>query len=449
MATCRFKKIYEPLFTTSARYYDLLGGRGRGGSYTGTDYFLHLITRKAYFRGCFLRNTFNDIRGSLFQDFKDRIEENPTVNIEDFDINENEMTIVYRPTGNKIISKGVTKSTSRTAKLKSLAGVTHVLIEEADEIGEEDFDQLDLSLRTVKVKGGVRIIRIFNPPGKDHWIWRDYNISEAPEKYYRGHPPKTTVKYYIATPRTDANLVAMFSTYHDNVKFMDKSTIQKAERFRVSKPHYYYTVILGLISEGLKGRVFAGWKYITDEIFNLIEAKSIFGLDFGLASPAGMVEIKFVKNNLYVRQQNYLPMTNKEIAIKLCQLGVDQHTIVADSAEPDSISRLRNGWELHELDDVADMIKDGESLKPIYKQLIDGFNIFPARKPKGSIIAGIGKLQELNIFVTEDSADLKEEYEKYMWALDKNKNPTDEPIDQFNHLIDPMRYVCHDRELHY
>lgn len=452
MPTFRFKKIYAPLFdaTLNVRYYDILGGRGRGGSYAGTDYFLHLITRKAYFRGCFLRNTFNDIRSSLFQDFKDRIEENPTINIDDFDINDNEMRIVYRPTGNMIISKGVTKSTSRTAKLKSLAGVTHVLIEEADEIGEEDFDQLDLSLRTTKVKTGVRIIRIFNPPGKDHWIWRDYNLSEAKTEDYKGYPPKTTVKYYVAKPRSDRPVVAMFSTYHDNVLFLDKTTIEKAENFRTYKPHYYYTIILGLISEGQKGRVFAGWNYISNDQFNEIDAKSIFGLDFGLASPAGLIEVKFVKNNMYIRQLNYLPLTNKQIAIKLCELGVsDKYSIVADCAEPDSISKLRRGWEMHELDDVRDIVKEGDSVKPRYKQLVDGFNIYPCTKGPGTIIAGISALQDMIIHITEDSADLKEEYLHYMWALDKNKNPIDEPIDAWNHLIDPMRYVCKDRERFY
>lgn len=454
MAICNFSKIYKPLFYEEGRYFDLLGGRGRGGSYAGTAYFLHLITQKAYFRGCFLRQTLGDVRGSLFQDFKDRITEveelNESVKLSDFDINESLMSIVYRPTKNMIISKGVTKTSDRTAKLKSLAGVTHVLIEEADEVGEFDFDQLDLSLRTVKVKGGVRVLRIFNPPHKTHWIWRDYNLVEATKEDFFNRAPEKMDEYFKVSPKQSSSVVAMFSTYHDNGVNLDKTSVLKLESFFASKPDYYYTVVLGLVSEGQKGRVFSRWKPITNAGFNEIDAKSIFGLDFGLASPAGLIEAKFVKNNIYLRQQNYKPLTNKEIAIKLCDLGLTNQVIVADSAEPNSIAKLRRGWSLDELSDMHKTIfEDDKKIKSKYKLLTQGFNIYPATKGQGSVNAGISLVQDMNVFVTEDSSDLWNEYREYKWALDKNKNPTDDPIDQFNHLIDPIRYVAKDRGKYY
>jgi hypothetical protein len=46
--------------------------------------------------------------------------------------------------------------------MKSLAGATHVLIEEADEVGEAEFDQLDLSLRTTKTEGDWHITELIN-----------------------------------------------------------------------------------------------------------------------------------------------------------------------------------------------------------------------------------------------------------------------------------------------
>lgn len=455
MAICNFSKVYKPLFFESGRYYDLLGGRGRGGSYSGTLYFLHLITQAKYFRGCFLRQILGDVRTSLFREFKDRIEEveaaNGSVRMEDFDINDSIMTITYRPTGNMIISKGVTKTSGRTAKLKSLAGVTHVLIEEADELGREDFDQLDLSLRTVKAEGGVRIIRIFNPPHKAHWIWDDYNLIEVEEKYFKRYginAPKE--QYYRAIPKSNSGVVAMFSTYQDNIKYLDKTMVEKLERYKERDLDYYFTVVLGLISEGQKGRVFSRWQPISNDFYNSIDARCIFGLDFGLASPAGLVEGKFVKNNLYLREQNYEPLTNREIGVKLCQLKAGRETIVADSAEPDSISKLRRGWPLNELIDMANIMdEDKKVLKELYKPLCDGFNIYPVTKGPGSIKAGISAMKELNIFATEDSKNIWNEYREYKWALDKNKDPLDEPIDAFNHLIDPIRYIVKDRAKYY
>ena len=88
-ALFQFNGIYKDVFSTDKRYIDVLGGRGRGGSHFGTDYFLYLITCPEYFRGYFVRQVLSDIRDSLFRDFKDRIEENDKLRIKDFHIQEN------------------------------------------------------------------------------------------------------------------------------------------------------------------------------------------------------------------------------------------------------------------------------------------------------------------------------------------------------------------------
>lgn len=424
-----FGAVYKEVFKTNKRYIDAWGGRGRGGSHFGTSYFLYLIMQPGYFRGYFLRNTFNDIRDSLFRDFLDRIEENPTIVQNDFHINENEMRITYIPTGNMIMSKGAKKDGTRSAKLKSLAGATHVLIEEADELGEEDFDQLDLSLRTTR-SNKLQIIRIFNPPHKQHWIWNNYILTESND----------APGYFTATPTGNSNTLSIFSTYYDNSKNIEDGTKEKFETFKNKKPEYYWTIVRGLISEGAKGRIFSGWQPCTDAEFVAADARSIWGLDFGTSSPAGIVEAKIIKDKMIVREHNYVGMTAKEIAIKLIILGVREDTIIADSAEPLTIQKLRRGWD-------ADELMPDELLK--YPQLLNGFCIYAAFKGPGSIYAGISKLGDMDIYVTEDSKNLWNEYREYKWALDKNKNPTDDPIDDFNHLIDPMRYIILSRGRHF
>jgi len=95
--------------------------------------------------------------------------ENQELTDEDFAINEQMMSVVCLATGNEILTKGFRKSSgARTAKMKSLAGCTHCIIEEAEEVSEEDFMQLDDTLRTIKAD--LQIIMIFNPPPRDHWI---------------------------------------------------------------------------------------------------------------------------------------------------------------------------------------------------------------------------------------------------------------------------------------
>lgn len=411
---------FKPAFDTKKRYIDIWGGRGRGGSHTGTNYFLDLITSPEYFRGYFVRQSFNDIRSSLFQDFKDRISENETVDIADFRIQENEMRIIYIPTGNMIISKGVKKDGNRTAKMKSLAGATHILMEESDEVGEEDFDQMDDSLRTTKVEN-VQIVRIFNPPHKQHWIWRDYILTESKIE-----------GYFKATSREDRNVLSLFATHRSNMRNMAASTLEKFERYRTTKPEYFWTVIAGLISEGQKGRIFSGWQSMANELFNQIDARSILGLDFGV-NTGGLVECKFDKLDLYTRELFYGGGTAKDIGIILCSLGITDQLIIADSAEPLKIAKLRSGWSATEL--LPDEIEK-------YPQLLEGFNIRSVSKKPGSIISGIGMIKDYNVFVTEESVNLWKEYREYKWALDRNKNPTDYPEDGWNHLIDPKRYVC-------
>lgn len=409
----RFNKIYAPVFRSDKRIIDIWGGRARGGSHFCTEYFLFLITQPHYFRGYFVRQTFHDIKDSLFRDFKDRIEEHPTIEIDHFSFDNNEMRIVHIPTGNMIISKGVKSDNSRSAKMKSLAGATHVVIEEADEVGEDDFDQLDLSLRTTKSKHNLQILRNFNPPGKNHWIWRDYNLQDA-----------AADGYFTATTKSNSNVLSIFSTYYNNRVNVNDSTIQSLERFRETNIEYYNTTVLGLISEGMKGRIYRKWSVIKDAYFDTLEYESCIVIDFGFSNdPCAIIECKHHNQKLYVRELCYQTgMTNLDIAKRLIDLKVNKNTIIADNAEPKSLRELRVGWEVE-----------------AYPILKNGIDIIAAQKGQGSIAAGITKVKEHEVYMTEGSTNGWKEYASYAWALDKNKLPTDAPVDKDNHIMDCIR----------
>ena len=70
-----------------------------------------------------------------------------------------------------------------------------------------------------------------------------------------------------------------------------------------------------------------------------------------------------------------------------------------------------------------------------------GFNVIPCIKGPGSVKAGIAKVQEMDIFATEGSTNIWHEYSEYKWALDKDKNPTDEPAEGNDHNMDWIRYI--------
>lgn len=244
-----FNKTYKEVFTSNARYIHIWGGRGRGGSHFATDYFIHLVTQPQYFRGFIMREILGDIRDSLYQDLKDRIDDNDTIPEERIVQSDHTMSMVDSITGNMINAKGFKKSSKgQTAKLKSLAGATHIIIEEAEEISESDFRQLDDSLRTIK--GDIKIILLFNPPSKNHWIIeRWYNLTEHPESLFNG--------YYIATPKQHNNLLSIHSTYKSNSKNLNETTLYNydvtyKEEYLRTRNEYYPINVLGLVSEGKK-----------------------------------------------------------------------------------------------------------------------------------------------------------------------------------------------------
>lgn len=405
MVSLSINKKYKPVFSSKARYVDIWGGRGRGGSHFGTDYALFLITLPGYFRGYFMREIFGDIRESLWRDFKDRIDENDTVNEEDFDFNESQMTVLYKPTGNMIISKGFKKSSgNRTAKLKSIAGATHVFIEEFDEISEKDFNQLDDSLRTVK--GDLQVVRIFNPPPKGHWVWkRNYTLTDHPDQgRFKG--------FFTAIPKNDPSLLSLHSTYRDNIKNLNQSFVEKLLSYKSTDPDYYGIMVEGLISEGAKGRIYRTWK----SCINMPGAyEKFYGLDWGFNDPVALVECETYNKDVWCDEKIYeREMTNRELSDRMKAIGISKSAkIYADCAEPKSIKDLRSlGW-----------------------------NIIEAKKGPGSIISGIKFVKEYSVNGTERSVNLWKENENYKWELDQHKNPTNDPVDDNNHLMDAIRYA--------
>ena len=156
---------YKPLFETKSRYIILMGGRGAGRSTVASQYAMAKLCDPQYFRCAIMRYVLGDIRNSIYREITDRAEENGI--LESLDVNDSVMMLKYGT--NTINAVGFRKSSSdQTSKLKSLANYNCVIVEEADEIPEADFMQLDDSLRTLK--GDIVIILLLNPPPKTHWI---------------------------------------------------------------------------------------------------------------------------------------------------------------------------------------------------------------------------------------------------------------------------------------
>jgi phage terminase large subunit len=207
-------------------------------------------------------------------------------------------------------------------------------------------------------------------------------------------------------------------TYKDN-EALEPSLVREIEkaRERANDNGYWsnWWKVYGLGEIGtLQGVVFDNWKQVSEIP---TDAKFIaYGKDFGYTNdPTTLIGVWQQGGELWLKEFLYeTGLTNPMICERLRSFGIKKEEIIADSAEPKSIQEIR----------------------------MQGFNIHPATKGKDSIASGIDVLQRYKMNVTADSLNLIKELRNYKWKQDKDGKTTNEPIDYYNHLIDPLRYVA-------
>lgn len=407
--------LFTTLFTTDKRDIDVWGGRGRGGSHHASLRAILMLRQAPYYRGAIMRNILSDIRDTIWKECLDRIDELSELFDYDFRaefiINDSSMRIRHIASGNELIAKGFKKSSgSQTAKLKGFANFTEVTIDEANEVDEDDFIQLQDTLRTKRA--AIKMIRVFNAPEKSHYIWKDYILHPA-VGYDRSDGTELD-DYFTAEPRK--HIHSIFGTYKDNIDNIDKGTVARYEGYHFTREDYYWNQIIGLIPSGKTGRIYKNWNRITLKEYQEIDLAEYYGLDFGFSAPAAMLGVKYHNGSLYVDLKHYGPLEYGYSYTKLltAEKLTSADLCVCDSATPTIISDLISA----------------------------GFYAAGAQKGPGSVNRGIKFLQSLNIFVTERSEKLWDEYLGYVWELDRNKEPTDKPLKKHDHAMDALRYIA-------
>lgn len=371
---------YQPLYTGSTRYFILTGGRGSSKSYSTSDFLVRLLLEKGH-TILFTRFTLTSAHISIIPEFVEKI---TLLGLSDmFDITKTEITC--KSNGSKIIFRGIqTSSGSQTANLKSIQGITTWVLDEAEELTNEDtFDKIDESVRQKDIQN--RIILILNPVTSAHWIYKRF--------FEHGKLSNTT---YIHT------------TYLDNKDNLSESFLSKADELKISNPVKYNHRFLGEWLTAAEGVVFNNWV----EGYTSEDYPTIYGQDYGFSNdPTTLIEVKFDKPNkkLYCKELLYSPKLTTGDITELNKTYAKGGLIIGDSAEP----RL------------------------IYELSKNGINIKESVKGPGSVSAGLLSMQDWTIVVHPESYNLKKELNNYIW-LDKGSKLV---IDDYNHLIDPMRYA--------
>lgn len=379
------KNKYKPLGSDS-RYFVITGGRGSGKSYS-INLFLLLLTYEVGHVILFTRYTLTSAHVSIIPEFIDKINTLDLSN--DFYITKDE--IINKKTGSKILFKGIkTSSGTQTANLKSLAGVTTWVLDEAEELTDEDtFDKIDFSIRAKDVQN--RVILVLNPATKEHFIYKRFFESKGVKDGSNIVKGDTT---YIHT------------TYLDNYENLSKSFILQIEDMKARRKQKYEHQILGGWLDKAEGVVFNNWSFGK---FNPNNLPTSFGLDFGFSiDPDTLIEVAIDKNHkkIYVKEHLYQNGLRMEQLATICSNVVGKGLIIADSAEDRLIVDLRH----------------------------KGLNIEPIKK--GTIESGVTLMLDFDIIVDENSTNIAKELNNYAY-LNKGSKLY---IDDYNHAIDAIRY---------
>lgn len=373
---------------SESRYFVITGGRGSGKSYSLNSFLLGLTYESGHVI-LFTRYTLTSANVSIIPEFINKIETADLSN--DFYITKDE--IVNRITGSKILFKGIkTSSGTQTASLKSLAGVTTWVLDEAEELtDEETFEKIDFSIRTKGIQN--RVLLVLNPATKEHFIYKKFFEDKGVEAGSNIIKGDTT---YVHT------------TYLDNIDNLSESFINQIENIKNRRPEKFKHQILGGWLDKAEGVIFTNWTIGKYQQIGV----TLFGQDFGFSNdPTTLVECNIDTSNkrIYVNERYCLQaLTTSQIYSLNRQHCIDS-LIVADSAEPRLISELSSS----------------------------GLNIVPAIKGPGSVTYGIALLQDYDLIISPESINLIKELNNYSW-LEKKSNT---PIDNHNHLLDALRYA--------
>lgn len=230
----------EPVMDDRSRYLVLYGGAGSGKSVAAAQKLIIRMLEEEKHKFLVVRKVAKTIRNSVYSLLRGTISDWGLSSF--FKINKSDMDITC-DNGNQIIFAGL----DDVEKLKSIHGITGIWLEEASEMLQEDFQQLDLRLRGY-TRNYKQIIISFNPISITHWLKR---------VFFDLNKPDSTV---------------IHTTYLDN-KFIDADYSRQLEGLKHQDPYYYRVYALG--EWGLVGKTVFNSEIVTDRIMKLREHSKV------------------------------------------------------------------------------------------------------------------------------------------------------------------------------
>lgn len=383
-----FLPVYQPYIEDyENRYQIYYGGRGSGKTIFAMDKLL-IKGLKEKRTILLMRKTTANCKFSVWKELKEAVERMKLTQY--FTFYESDYSAVCKINGTTFKCTGL----DIAEKIKGFSEISDVLLEEATEFTEEDFELIDGTVRSVKYQLPLNIILLFNPVSKANWVYKRFGFD---------------------TGIVPANTFILKTTYLDN-PHLSEDYLRRMEDMKRTNPTRWKIEALGDFVS-LDKLVFHNYK--VEEFDNAaIEGDLLVGLDFGFVNDISALTASLLdeKNKrIYVfKEWGATNKTNDELAKVISSLGFSKSVIVADAAEQKSIEEIKR--------------------KGITR-------IKPCVKGKDSIIHGIQRLQQYEIIVHPSCEGIITELENYSWVKDKKTGEyINQPIDSFNHYIDSLRY---------
>lgn len=385
-------KGYEDFWKTKKRYRVCKGSRGSKKSKTTALWLIKSIMQYPQANALCVRRYKTTLRDSVYSDLKWAISR---LKVEAFFYcTVSPMEIIYVPTGQKILFRGLDDGMKITSISVATGVLCWVWVEEAYEItNEDDFNKLDMSIRGEVPEGYFKQLTLtFNPWSATSWL----------KKRFFDNPDENT---FIKTTTWQCN---EWLDEADKSIFLAMKT-QNPRRYRIEGDGEWG------IAEGLIFENYRLESFDVDQIRRIEGIKAAFGLDFGFTDPnaftASLVDNK--EKRIYVFDEWYQSgVTNRIIAKQIKAMGYGGQRIICDCAEPKSIEELRD----------------------------EGIRAEPSVKGRDSVNHGIQLMQNYTFIIHPKCVEFYREIQNYCWAKDKDGRPTDKPDHEFSHGMDSIRY---------
>lgn len=387
---------YNEFWHNKNFYRVVKGSRGSKKSKTTALNFIYRLMEYEWANLLVVRRFSNTNKQSTYTDLKWATNQLGVTHL--FKFNDSLPEITYKPTGQKILFRGLDDPLKITSITVENGILCWAWFEEAYQI--ETFDKFSTVVESIR--GSIddseffkQITVTFNPWSERHWL-----------------------KPTFFDEDTKLNNTFSYTTTYRVNEWLDEVDIARYEDLYRTNPRRARIVCDGDwgVAEGL---VFENFEVKEFDWVKKLKEKQVVahGSDFGFTQdPTTLIStiVDIQNKELWIYDEHYQRgMLTDEIYQMYLDKGLKNAKIIADSAEKRLITEIK---------------RKGIS------------NLKPSIKGQGSIMQGVQFIQGFKIYVHPTCEHTIEELNTYTFERDKDGNWLNKPIDANNHLMDALRY---------